>query len=461
METEVNTLESIMQYEIDEILKSPVSTVFFDIDITIHTPKKDIKVLYPESLGRLKDYVNRYSDLVNIACAIPLGTLIHEIFPYKEELEITLKLIPLRSTTTYEKYEAGVIRQTRYIAKLTEQSSKLAEGNSDVMTSRKLGDESQISSVSFQLVGKSAHDIKEFTVGFIARKVIPMDVILFALTAYSKEIVTDSGEAIKGVTIAPGYDKKEREHVIIPQLTRLVDLPNNINRSCGGLYPTGFSYYLDEAFWFVYPMFDVKRYATSDDTLTIINVPKNRLPGTEKTFRLTPTQLIIISTGEVKHQDEFEYKKGSIGNAVRFVDAKKVQEDFGKKELNKFIPSKPLNTTESAMGADDPNPVHQHVTETTTKVTGAPNHEYSRLAEQAGSRIMVTWENSNDSLLIPGMPVRYMFLANGQARQLYGTLLAAETSMVPTNNTPTKKRLTSTTVLSCFVERDITQTKQQ
>lgn len=458
MQDEVNTLASIMQYEIDTVFRSPLATVFFDMEVIIHTPKKDIKVLYPGSMGRLKDFVNRYSDLVNVSVTVPLGTLVHEVFPHKENIEVTLKLIPLKSTTVYEKYEQGIIRSSRYVAKLTEQSSKLAEGNSDVMTNKQMGNEQHLTSVELQLISKSAIDIKALTVGMVARKVRAIDVILYCLTEYSKQVVNNSGQSIKGVDIAPGYSEEIREQVIVPQLTRLVDLPNNINQSVGGLYPTGFSYYLDDSFWFVYPMYDVKRYAKSDNTLTIINVPKNRLPGTEKTFRVTPSQLIVISTGEVKHNDDFEYKKGSVGNAVRFVDAKKIPEGFGETAGNKFIPSKVMNTNESAMKSDDAEPIQQYFTKGQTKVTSNSNLEYSRLAEQAGSQIMVTWENSNDALLTPGMPVRYMFLVNGVAHQLYGVLLAAETSMTPTNNTPTRKRFTSTTVLSCFVERDVTKT---
>lgn len=460
MQDEVNTLSSVMQYEIDAIFRSPLPTVFYDMEVTIHTPSKDIKVLYPEYMGRLKDFVARYSDLVNVGVTLPLGTLIHDIYPHRESLEVTLKLIPLKATTVYEKYEQGIIISARYIAKLTKTSSELAEGNTDVATNKQLANEQHLAGIELQLIDKTAIDIKSLTVGMIARKQKAIDVIKYCLTAYSKEVVNNSGQPIRGVTVAPGYSEDVREQIMIPQLTRLVDLPNNVNKSVGGIYPTGFSYYLDGTNWFVYPLYDTKRYAKSDMTLTIINVPKNRLPGTEKTFRVTATQLIVISTGAVKHNDDFEYKKGSVGNAVRFVDANKIGEGFGEVKDNKFIPSRTLNTNESAMASDDPEPVQQFFTDGQTKVTSQTNLEYSRLAEQAGSEAMITWENSNDSLIYPGMPVRYMFLANGEARQLYGTLLAAETSMTPTNNTPTKKRLSSTTVLSCFLERDVTKTNQ-
>lgn len=460
-----NTLASVMRYEINEVTRSVPNTIYFDIEAVVHTPEKDIKILYPNNLGKLKDYVNRYSELVNLSVSLPMGTFLHDIFPHKEELEITVKLKPLLTSKTYKKYHSGEIRSTRYIAKLTESSSKLAEGNTDVHTSKKHGDNHHISEVNFQLVTKTATELKDLTVGFIARQCIPMDVVILSLTKFSKYIDKEDGEPrIKGVTVASGYSTKIREHVVIPQLTRLVDLPNVVNRGVGGLYPTGFSYYLEEGYWYIYPMYDTQRYAKQEQfSITIINVPKNRMPDTEKTFRVTANQLIILATGQVKHKDIFDYDKGTTGTATRFVDANRVADNFGAVKNNRFIPSRTLNTEQITLkDSQDSNPTSQYSSrDGRTKLTASKNEEMSYLAEKSLAKIMIEWQNSNDKLLIPAMPVRYMFLVNGEVRQVYGTLLAAETSTTQDNNDPVKKKFKSTTVLSCLVQRNLNPTQLQ
>lgn len=450
----VNTLDSIMQYEIDAIKNGQSYVIFYDVSVTIHTPKGDLDILYPIRFDRLKDYVDHFSDVINLTVAVTGGVMAHDIFPNQENLEITLKMIPLMNTTTYNKLDNGEILNKRFIARLTKHEGQLVEGNSDAVTQREVAGSEHIVSCTFQLVDKVIMALRSKTVGNIVRNVKPMELIKFCLTEYSKDLGSGDSEKIAGVNIVPGFTEEEREHIIIPHLTRLTTLPRVVNEAVGGLYPTGFSYYLEDNFWYVFPLYDTTRFSKSDYTLTIINVPKNRLPGIEKTFRVTPTQVIIMSTGEVKHVDTSITERDTLGTATRFVDSRKVIEGFGEREDNKFITNFDSNVTEATVSALTSDPTQQAVHQQ-IKVTSAYNLEYSRLSERNGSKMIITWENSNDILLYPGMPVRYMFLVQGKAHQLYGTLLAAETMSTPTNKDPQQKKFGSTTTLSCFMTRDV------
>lgn len=455
-----NTLDSVMKYEIATIKNSKAKTVYYDIQATIHTPKGDLKILYPVRFDKLKDFVDRFSDVINLSVAVQSGMMAHDIFPHQENLEVTLQLLPLKNETAYTRELGKAILNKRYIARLTGHRGEVVEGNSDMTNSKFMPGNEHITVCTFQLIDKVVMALRSKTVGLIARKVKPMDLIKYCLTEYSKDLGSGDNEKISGVTIVPGFTEEEREHVIIPHLTRLTTVPRLINQAVGGMYPTGFSYYLYGDFWHVFPLFDTTRFAQSDYTLTIINVPKNRLPGIEKTWRLTPTQVIIMSTGEVQHQDTSIADRDSLGTATRFVDARKVVEGFGKVEDNKFITNFADNVTEASLNNKDNDPTQQAVHQE-IKVTSAYNLEYTALAERTGSKMMITWENSDDSVLYPGMPVRYMFLVNGKAHQLYGTLLAAETMMTPTNRDPSQKRFGATTTLSCFMTRDITNRNVQ
>lgn len=455
-----DTLDSVMKYEIEAIKNSKTKVVYYDIQATIHTPKGDLKILYPIRFDRLRDFVDRFSDVINLSVAVQSGMLAHDIFPQHEKLEVTLQLLPLKNETAYTREMGKAILNKRYVARLTGVRGELVEGNSDQINSKYVAGREHITVCTFQLVDKVVMSLRSKTVGLIARNVRPMDLVNYCLTEYSKDLDSGDNEKISGVTIAPGYTEEVREHVIVPHLTRLATVPKLINQAVGGLYPTGFSYYLYGDFWHVFPLYDTTRFAQSDFTLTVINVPKNKLPGIEKTWRVTPTQIIIMSTGDVQQQDTSIANRDTLGTATRFVDARKVVEGFGKIEDNKFTTNFAENVTEATLNNKDDDPTQQAVHQE-IKVTSAYNLEYSALAERSGSKMMITWENSDDSVLYPGMPVRYMFLVNGKAHQLYGTLLAAETMMTPTNRDPSQKRFGSTTTLSCFMTRDVNNRNMQ
>lgn len=449
-----SALDTIVKHEINKIASLPAYTVFYDLSVKIHTPKGDLDTLYAVRFDRLKDFISNFADVINVSVAMPMGMYQHDVVPYKDKIEVTVALKPLMSTTEYNRYRSGEIINQRFTARLVDQQSPLVEGQSDAISNKGVADRDIINVVTFQLIDAVNMALRTKTVGFIARDTAPMDVIKYCLTEYSKDLNSGDAEQIEGVNIVPGYTQEVREHIPIPHLTRLTKLPWLVNQIVGGMYPTGFSYYLKDKWWYVFPLYNTKRFGSSDFTLTIINIPPNRMPGSEKTFRVTPTQVIVISTGKVKYVDSSLSETDSLGNVARFIDANKVVGDFGKVEDNKFITNFGSNVVEAAIDTGPELPKQEIHHE--TKITSSYNLEYSKLAERQGSKIIITWENSNDAVLYPGMPVRYMFLVNGVTHQLYGTLLASETMMVPINQNPKLKKFGATTSLSCFMSRDIT-----
>lgn len=453
----ISSLDSVMQYEINAIKNSTNYTVNWGLEVYIHTPRATLPVLYVERFDRLKDYVERFSDVINITVAVPGGMWTRDILPHKDKLEMTVDFIPLMSTTMYTRLLSADRLKKRYLAKLTSQSNPLVEGNNEQALQKRKLDSEQIVTVTFQLINKVVMALRSKTVGMIARQTTGMNVVKYCLTEHSKNLESGEPEDIRGVNIVPGYSEEVRDHVIVPHLTRLVSLPKVVDDAVGGLYPTGMSYYLDGNYWFVYPLFDTKRFAKAEHTLTIINIPANRMPGVEKTFRVTETQLILISTGQVKYQDNTISERDSLGDTVRFVDSRKVVEGFAKVGDNKLVADYTGNVTEMSLGDDVKDPSRASIN-TGVVVTSAYNKELTKLAMRNGSIATITWESSNDFVLYPGMPVRFMYLVDGQARQLYGTLLAAETMIYQANKGVKQQKFSSTTVLTCFLSKDVTNT---
>lgn len=453
-EQHTSSLDSVIQYELNAIKNAKNYTTHWGLEVFIHTPRATLPVLYIERFDRLKDYVERFADVTNVTVGIPSGMWSRDILPHKDKLELTIDFIPLMNSTEYTRVLSGNRIKRRYLAKLTHQDNSMVEGNQEQQLNKRKLDSESISVITFQLVSKQVMALRAKTVGMIARQTTGMNVIRYCLTEHSKKLESGEPEEIRGVVIAPGHSEEVREHVIVPHLTRLVSLPKVVDDAVGGLYPTGMSYYLDGNYWFVYPLFDTKRFAKSDQTLTIINVPANRLPGIEKTFRVTDTQLIVLSTGKVKYLDNSISEKDSFGDTVRFVDSRKVIEGFAKPGGNKLQADYTQNVTEMTIDQDVKDPSRASIN-TGVTVTSAYNKELTKLAMRNGSVVAITWESSNDFTLAPGIPVRFMYVVDGQARQLYGTLLSAETMIYQTNKNIKQQRFSSTTVLTCFLSKDV------
>lgn len=452
------SLDSVIKYELSAISNTRNYTVFWDINITLHTPKKNVPILYPLRFDRLKDYIDHFSDVLNVTLAMAGGDYAHLVYPNRENLEITIEFIPLQSTTMYTRRINGKNIKKRYIAKLTDVESDIVEANNELQANKTKANQHVIVNKTFQLIDKTIMALRSKTFGTIVRNATGMDVIRYALTALSKDLDSGDSENIKGVNVVKGYSEEVRNHIVIPHLTKLVSLPKVVNDVVGGIYPTGFSYYLRDNYWYVYPLYDNTRYAKSDKTLTIINVPANRLPGIEKTFRVSDTQVVVISTGQVKFIDTSITERDSVGDVVRFVDSRKVIEGFGKVEGNKFLADYSNNITEAVLGnkTKDPN---RATIQSSTVITAAYNNEFSKLSSRNGSRALITWENSDDEVLYPGMPVRYLFTVGGEARQLYGTLHQADTVLTIMDNNVKERKFKSITVLTCFLTNDVTNRK--
>lgn len=455
-------LDSIINQEIQAVASGKTYTIHYEIKAVIHTPKQDVPALFVESVDTLKDYVHHFSDVVNVSLVIPSEYYNALIYPNREKLEMTLTWNPLLNQEGFEKNVANPSTKIRYLAKLTEHSSKLVEGNHDQLSTPVTTNGGTMMTIQFQLIDPVIDALRYKTVGMIARNCIPMDFVRYCLTKFSKDLGQGIDSKIVGCNVVEGYSTEPREHLIVPHLTKLVSLPQYVNEHVGGIYPTGFSYYLRNQHWYIYPLWDMNLYAKSQRTLTIINVPSKVMPNANKTFRLTNQQVIILSTGEVRHLDTSETEKSNRGSAVRFIDSRKVVEGFGQTGGNKFVTDYGGNVVETALPPTDEyeNSQRQALPDK-LEVAMSYNLKYSELAERQGSKIMVTWENSQDDILYPGMPVRFIYKINDLPRQLYGTLLAVESMTRPDNQHPAEKRFRTITVLSCFVGKDPLNTAQQ
>lgn len=445
----MHPLDTLMREEFDKIVSSEQFLIKYDIRCVIHAPNEDIDALFVMDFSLLRDYMNNFSDVLSITAVFGAGTVTHRIMPYGKELQATVTLRPLANVPDYVKSQAGSINEFRYKAVLWDNAVSAIESNLQSDTNKNQRDIEDIQAVKIQLVNPLQEQLRAKTFGGMIRNANPMSAIRALLTKFSKLTTIEAQDKVVGVDVTPGYSLEVREHILVPHLTPVIRLPMVINDVVGGLYPTGFQYYLQKNLWYIFSPFNVKAFEKSEYTLTVVNVTKDKLAQVEKTFRITPTQIIVLCTGEVKFTRMSDRAEVNASSGTRFVDAKNILKGYGSTGDNKLriVRKDNINEFESQSSQSV-----SMVKESESRITTNYMNEYSKIAYKKGAMLQFTWSNSVDNLIIPGMPVRFMYMDGTMPKQVYGNVVALESAYVSEIKSVTQKKFTNTTIVSCFVE---------
>ena len=442
--------QSSLWREIESITRSGVKPVHFTYRVEIHVGEETILPLKLLSIDYVQDFELKYADEVIIALAIPGGKYAKRIYPFKDQIEITLFKVPLAEMGDYNDEEAAP-QSERYTATLIDTGNPLLEANGMNAPSEEALDLTNVFQIQFQLVNKALEQLRMISVGGIYRNATVEDVIKSVLTVESRKLEVEGSRAPQGVEMVDASNTKVRDHVIVPQGTKLVHLPEYIHYKCGGVYNAGLGYYLYGDYWHVYPCYDTTRFNKAESTFTVINIPKNKMPGVERTYRKDGSNLVVLATGEVRFADDTEEQQLNWGNGVRFADAEKFMEGVLVKTMgNKAIATRGTNTSE--FKATDRMSGNNNIHLSTNAIHANAFVEYSRLARRQGCVLSFVWENSLPELVHPGMPTKVLYLLDGELREVYGTVLKAHHFVQMAGEGMTDMRYVCRTMLAVFVE---------
>jgi len=413
---------SSLMREVNAIVNSPNKPVHFEWFAEIHVNNMKYFPLKILNIDSLEDYELNYSDEIMITLAIAGGTYAKRIYPFKDKVEITLIKKPIGEVST-EIDQASGVQAERYAATVKDTGNPIVEANGANAPTEEALNLTNIFEITFQLVNKAIEQLRMVSVGGIYRNTNVEDVIKTILTVESKKIKVDNVRMPKGVDMIPASNTKVRDHVIIPHGTKLVDIPEYIHYKCGGVYSAGLGYYFKNDHWFVYPCYDVTRFNKAPYILTVINVPRNKLPEVERTYREDGKNITIIATGEVKHNDDSEVQQLNLGNGVRFADADKFMSGYSKTKNNKTVVNRGTNNSE-AVSSERSNG-NNNVQISSSPINSNPYVEYSKLARRQGNYLSLVWENSLPSKILPGMMVRVFYLDGEDIVDVYGVIIKA------------------------------------
>lgn len=448
----MNINDTAFDREFSQVRANGDKPIAFEITAVFHAGGVDYPAIRVDELEIDRNYLNRFADRSVLTCTIGEGTLAGRLIPNISSLEVTVTKTPLQISADPKKDLNRAVEVQRYRAFLFDSSSILIESNRPNLANIQLADQTSLKTIQVQLLDHVVEKLRTIPVGGIFKNQVPINIIRAVLGKYGKLANDEAAYSVRGVDIAPGFSSETVQHVVVQHGTPLSKFPRAVENTVGGIYPTGFAYYLQSGMWYLFAPYDIKRFFKSSRNLTVLNIPANRLESIENSFRTTNSQLVVMATGDTKQFDNSEREQNNLGNAVRFLDATRMMFNFVKTVGNKAIASRANVSTETAL---EKRPSGIDLVSLSERIITS-NHmvEYSKLARRSGSFINLKWQNSTERLIYPGMPARLMYLNGGKDMSMYGVCVGTHTLYRPTNRDPKIKRFAAETQISLFVGRN-------
>jgi len=414
--------ESLLYREIKNVISESNKPVFFNFSCKLIANGKEIEPYALVTKDLLRDYANKFTDVLQIKVLIPKGDFAQYILPYEDTLECVLRYQPMSGNSKIED-NANPVQIERYRATLDVKAHPKVKGAAGHDMSYEAMNKNGFQEVSIQLVDGIAYQLRLLQVGGIHSNVNPGELARFLLGKYTEVIPPGTAVPFKGVDLVKPSNTEIWPTIDFLHGIYLEQVPAYLQKYYGGIYSTGIGYYYQKGIWYIYPALDITRFDTVKRSLSIMIVPPRKFPHIEKTYRLDNGNVIVLATGEVKHLDGSELVNLNQGNGARFTDASKMMFNFGTYENGNFNVDRGVNNSEfySIERSDGVQitPVSDN------RITTNAMAEYSRVALAESSLMVVQWQNCNETLLYPGMPVKIHYESDNEDKTILGVLWQA------------------------------------
>lgn len=410
-----------LQSEIDKILRQPPLPVTFRWKVLLETPRYQIVPLKVFSIDIERLYNESFSDNIIVDALFPMGDFNHKIYPHRKNLVATMGEFP--SGGVEEVSDQSEVTVRRYRAVLLSETSDSVQAASPATDDNQAANLSDVRRVKIQLLDLAVEQLLTMTTGGLYRDELPINVIRYLLSQANSALDLPEEDGIRGVDIVEPDNRTPEKHILFEQGISPMDVPTYIQDYGGGVYNAGMGTYLQDGMWYLYPEFSLNRYHSTLRTATIINVPPTRYRGIERTYRKTHNQLVVLATGDASQLDSSNHDQINQGNGVRYTRGDKVmsvRRQFAPTENNKATIHRGDNNSEfTSLRREGLN----HAPVSKQRITNNSFAQATQLARRQGMVASVTWENSKPELIYPGMPIHYLYMDEGEVKELEGCVL--------------------------------------
>jgi len=419
----------------------------------IHLGTPDSEILIPLQVNALnlrRDYNLAYADEFTCTLSMPLGKYARRVYPNRNTLQITLTKTYLKGTSKEIDYSKPVETE-RYTATLIDERGGAVEGQGRESNTEDALDLVDILDVNFQLYNKNIEQIRMMTVGAVFRSTNMHDVIKTVLSNEASKSKVDTKLKIQGVDIIPVSNKEKHEQVVITHGVKLTDVPNFLQNKYG-VYNSGLGSYIQGNLWYVFPMYDTSQFEKRENNVTILVLPTSKCPEIERSFKKKGASVTILVSSDTNFKEDTANSYLNTGNGVRIGDANSFMENHSATKDNKTTIAR--KKTNSEFITDSRPDGCNNVLLPSNRITANPFTTYSDLVSRNGGVFKAIWNNSDISLIIPGMMAKIVYFDQDKVCEIYGVVLAMKHTSLKVGDVKSQRHTTNSCIY-VFVNRKI------
>lgn len=443
--------------DIQQIIKKTKPPTTFQYSGFIHTVKKDIPVYKIISIDTIRNYKNNISDEIHLLILISNKDYYRDIYPYGSNLEFTFEISEFK-LSKYGDEELINKYTERFKAVLKDKENKNAINSRGENLSDKELDLTGLTEVRFQLLNRVLEPLRIKQVKGVFNNVTPNDLLHAILSTETNKILVDGKPLLQSIDISPVSNTEKQNNIVISSGTMLIDVPDLLQNEYCGVYSGGLGSYIQQynnkITWFVFPLFNFKRFETEKyKKIIFYNVDKNVLPASEVTYREEADTMYVMITGKIMFQSDLENNYMESGAGFRVPHAKsfmrkpvEITEDGVKLKRNK------LNHEIITKERDDNL---NYAPRSSRYISSNPFVDYTNVAKRSISEVMLEWNHCKYDAIYPGMPCKLNLIANGILKELYGCVIKTHTLISLKGNPSTSNVYTTNTVVTLAVEKSV------
>lgn len=427
--------------EINEIAlggKRPVYTLTAELfyDTTV------IPIFRVASLNRREDYVEAYAEEILIELVIGADDYNSLVRDNADKLKINLII-----NMQIPGHEPDITRMTMRAFLKNTDDTRLTQNTTGQLNSKE-SSKLQMANYQFQLMDLAIEQMRTMETGGNYPVTSAASVLRVLLGGAGASLELPLAQKPKAPEMVEPDTNVIKNTVVVKQGTNLCDLAGYLQEHYG-LYNTKLGSFYHDLSWYIWPLYNTKRFELARRTLTLINVPHDRFPNIENTHAVRGSSVVILLTGESKLDDSTNRQQYNEGNGTRAIRASAMSGDEGRTvDKGQVILQRSESNTEIKTN-DRRNGVNY--VPSSGEVTDNTQRVLSRTATVNGTTGQFTWDSSNPSLLLPGMPVKYLYLKGDQVVQRYGVLTGTESQYMLMRPGLLDKGMVVNTALTVFL----------
>lgn len=403
----------------------------FSMEAKLHTVDKDLSSLdhiTVVEMSILRDYVLNMSDYTEITLLVPIGTFVYDIYPYLDNIEVTLIVNKQLSKDgkvqrVMERYKA-VYLLDKNKNKPTMSSASKEDLNQELPTT-----------LTLQLLDRAVEVLRiKTTQGSFDHRVSSnknLTVENFIRSVVSEEankILIENKPILNHIDIEPVDNKEPLSGLVVPSNTRVVDLTDFLQVKGKGVYTGGIGSYIQNfgidphqtsKGYYAYSLYKPSKYVKAKNKIIIYSPLTSNLSMTDITYKYEEGLLKIVSHAIPNIDDLKESNLMSTGVGYRMANAASFMK-------------KPVVLTEDGPVFDRARQNTEIISKDRSDgVNYAPNKgissnhfvHTSEILEKSGSYITVEISNLDHDFIYPAASVKIVYNGkNNKVEELYGVI---------------------------------------